>query len=54
MPLIQIKPEEIYVLRNGTGRLFTDHMDNLAKNDGTTQDCEEWLQLVSGNPLESE
>lgn len=27
---------------------------NLAKNDGTTQDFEEWLQLVSGNTLESE
>jgi hypothetical protein len=27
---------------------------NLAKNDGTTQDFEEWLQIVSGNGTEAE
>ena len=32
MPIIQIKPEDIYVLRNGTGRPFTDHMDSLLRS----------------------
>lgn len=32
MPLIRIKPEDIYVLRNGTGRPFTDHMDSLLRS----------------------
>ena len=27
---------------------------NLAKNDGTTQDFEEWLQLITGNTTEPE
>ncbi len=32
MPLIQIRPEDIYALRNGTGRPFTDHMDSLLRS----------------------
>jgi len=32
LPIIQIKPEDIYVLRNGTGRPFTDHMDSLLRS----------------------
>ncbi len=39
----------------GTDNLHITHLAcNLAKNDGTTQDFEDWLQLVSGDALEAE
>jgi hypothetical protein len=35
MALIQIKPENVYALRNSTGRPFTDHMDTLLRSAAT-------------------
>src|SRR6185437_2372027 len=35
MPLIRVRPEDIYALRNSTGRPFTDHMDRLIRSSAS-------------------
>ncbi len=33
--MIRVRPEDIYVLRNSTGRPFTDHLDRLIRSSGS-------------------
>ena len=33
--MIRVRPEDIYVLRNSTGRPFTDHLDRLVRSSAS-------------------
>ena len=48
MSMIQIRPEHIYVLRNATGRPFTDHMDSLLRSSASVVGITN--EYVSDNP----